>query len=177
MAAKVELFDHFTKTGEKDLAIDVAGELAEVEKYAKTFSLKKAELLMAAGRHSEAATAYQKCGNRPEYLWKIVDCYVATKNTDSAVEQLRAIAAAHKSQGAKATYRIALLYRDAEADEKHRDALREVVKKYPGTPEAEEAAGELGEKGDAPSLPIPSLDPLMNLLVVSIRTLTRSQME
>jgi TolB-like protein len=37
-------------------------------------------------------------------------------------------------------------------------ALREVVKKYPGSPEAEKAEGELGEKGIAPSLPEPLLD-------------------
>jgi tetratricopeptide (TPR) repeat protein len=158
-AAKLELFEHCVKSGDTSEAISLAGELAEIEKYAEKFALKKAELLEAAKRYSEAIAAYRQCGSEPAYLWRIVECHLALDQPEEAIEQLRAIATAHKDQAAKAVYRIADLYGDAEQEEKQIATLREIVKKYPTSDEADKAEQELGEMGIPPALPAPpSLD-------------------
>ena len=56
-------------------------------------------------------------------------------------------------------YRIAGLYGEAEDKEKQVAVLREIVKKYPTSAEADKAEQELGEMGIPPALPTaPSLD-------------------
>jgi len=158
-AGKLELFEHCVNSGDTAEAIALAGELAEIEKYAKEYSLKKAELLVAGKRYSEAIAAYRECGSEPDYLWRIVDCYVALEQPEGAIEQLRAIETAHKDQAAKAVYRIADIYREAEDEDNQIAALREIVEKYPTADEADQAEQELGELGIPPALPTPpSLD-------------------
>jgi len=155
-SAKLELFEHCVKSGDTSEAISLAGELAEIEKYAEKFALKKAELLEAAKRYSEAIAAYRQCGSEPAYLWRIVECHLALDQQEEAIEQLRAIATAHKDQAPKAVYRIAGLYGDADEKEKQVAALREIVKEYPASDEADKAEQELGEMGIPPALPAPS---------------------
>jgi len=158
-AGKLELFEHYVKTGDTQNAISLAGELAEVEKYAEEFALKKAELLEAGRRYSEAITAYRQCGSEPKYQWRIVGCYQKMERPDQAIEQLRAIQAEHQDQAAKAAYRIASLYDDVEQKEEKVAMLRELVRKYPNSEEGEKARNELGELGVPPTLPTePSLD-------------------
>jgi tetratricopeptide (TPR) repeat protein len=158
-AGKLELFERCVKSGNTSEAIVLAGELAEIEKYAKEFSLKKAQLLEAGKRYSEAVAAYRQCGSEPVYLWRIVECYLALQQPDQAIEQLRAIETAHKDQAAKAVYRIAGLYGDAEEKEKQIATLREIIRKYPTSNEADKAEQELGGMGIPPALPTaPSLD-------------------
>jgi len=155
-SAKLELFEHCVKNGDTSEAISLAGELAEIEGHAEKFKRKKAELLQAAKRYSEAIAAYRQCGDEPAFLWRIVECQLALAQTEEAIEQLRAIQAAHKDQAAKAVYRIACLYGEAEEEEKQKAALREVVEKYPASDEADQAEQELGEMGIPPALPAPS---------------------
>jgi len=154
-AGKLELFEHCEKSGDTSEAISLAGELAEIEKYAGKFAPKKAELLEAGKRYSEAIAAYRQCGSEPAYLWRIVECHLALDQPEEAIEQLRAIAAAHKDQAAKAVYRIAGLYGDADEKEKQIATLREIVKEYPTSDEADKAEQELGEMGIPPALPAP----------------------
>jgi TolA-binding protein len=120
--------------------------------------LKKAKLLEAAKRYGEAVTAYRQCGEDPAFLWRIVECYAALERTDQAIEQLRAIESGHQSHAARAVYRIAGLYGEAEEKEKQLAVLREIVKKYPTSDEADAAEQELGEMGIPPALP--ELSPL-----------------
>ena len=158
-SAKLELFEHCVESGDTSEAISLAGELAEIEEYAEKFALKKAELLQAAKRYSEAIAAYRQCGSEPATLWRIVECHLALEQHEEAIEQLRAIATAHEDQAAKAVYRIAVLYGEAEEEEKQIATLREIVKKYPASDEADKAEQELGEMGIPPALPAPpSLD-------------------
>lgn len=157
-AGKLELFEHCMKNGDTSQAISLAGELAEIEKYKAEYTLKKAKMLEAGKRYSDAISAYQQCGDDPTHLWRIVECYVALEQPDQAIEQLRAIETGHKGQAARAVYRIAGLYGEAEEKEKQIAALREIVKKYPTSNEADTAEQELGELGIPPALP--ELSPL-----------------
>jgi len=149
----LELFAHYTKSGDTSGAIAVAGQLAELEEYAEQFSKKRAELLFAAGRYPEAAEALKKCGDGPDVLWKIVECYLAADRPEQAIEQLRTIVAKYPGQAAKAKYSIAGVYEQAEQKEKQVTMLREIVRQHPGSSEAEQAERELGDLGIPPSLP------------------------
>jgi TolA-binding protein len=152
-AAKLELFEHYCASGDSYKAIALADELAKLDKYAATIREKKAELLVAGRRYTEAIAAYTEAGNPPANLWKIVDCYVALEEPDKAIEKLREIEAGFKDEAAKAAYRIACLYRDAEEKQKQIPALRDVIEKYPGSDEAREAKKELDDLGIPPALP------------------------
>ncbi len=157
-AGKMELFEFYLDGGESSKAIALADDLSKIEKYAKTMAQKKAQLLVAAKRYAEAITAFQELGNPPENLWRIVECHLAMNEPDKAVEQLRAIAAGHKAEAPKAVYRIAILYGDAVEEDpsnkaKQFAALREIVDKYPGTPEAKKAQKSIDDLGIPPANP------------------------
>ena len=97
--------------------------------------------------------------------------------TESAVEQLRAIATAHKKHGPKALYQIVMLYREAGDEAKHLAALHDVMKKYPDSAEAEKAEGELGEKGGKPNLPSLQLGFLTKSRLARARTMIPTWMD
>jgi TolA-binding protein len=158
-AGKLELFEHCIKSGDTFEAILLADELAKIEKHAERFTRQKAKMLQTAKRYTEAITAYRECGTEATYMWRIVECYLALDQLDKAIEQLRAIEVGHEDEAAKAVYRIAELYGEAEEKAKRIATLREIVEKYPTSKEADDAEQELGEIGLPPDLPTtPSLD-------------------
>jgi hypothetical protein len=153
VAGKLELFEHYVGKDDMTQAIVLAGELAAIDKYAKEYSLKRAEMLEAAERYAEAITAFQQCAQTPAILWRIVGCHQSLGETDKAIQQLRGIEKAYKQHAARAALQIATLHGEAENKEKQIAALRHVVKKYPNSKEAAEADGMLGDLGVPPSLP------------------------
>jgi tetratricopeptide (TPR) repeat protein len=157
-AAKLELFEHYCESGDSYKAISLADELSKVEKYAARIRQKKAELLIASRRYTEAIAALKVAGNPPANLWQIVKCYEAMENPEKAIEQLREIESEYKDDAAKAAYRIACLYRDAEEKQKHIPALRHVIERYAGSDEARQAKKELDALGIPPALPKDPLD-------------------
>jgi len=156
-AGKLELFEHCSKSGDFDKALSLADELSKVEKYAKQFSLKKAEMLQANKRYTEAITAYQALSDDVVYQWRIVECHLALEQIEEAIEQLRKIEKGVEEEAPKAAYRIACIYREAEEKEKCVATLRKLVDDYPGAAEADKAEKELDEMGVAPELPEPPI--------------------
>jgi len=152
-AAKLELFEHYCDSGDSYKALSLADELAKIEKYTGKIRQKKAELLKANRRYAEAITAYKEMDNPPANLWQIVECHVAMEEPEKAIEQLREIEAGFEDEAAKAAYRIACLYRDAEEKKKQIAALRDVIEKYPGSNEARQANKDLDDLGIPPALP------------------------
>ncbi len=152
-AAKLELFEHYCESGDSYKAIALAGELEKIEKYAGKIREKKIDLLMAGRRYTEAIAAYKEAGNPPANLWKIVECYVAMESPEKAIEQLLEIEAEFQDDAAKAAYRIACLYGEAEEKQKQIPALRNVIEKYPGSAAARKAKTELDDLGIPPALP------------------------
>ncbi len=157
LAAKLELFDHYMKTEDNSSAIVIAGELAEIKGQAAKYSLLKAEMLEVEKRYSDAITAYQACDSTPEILWKIVALHESLEQTDEAIQQLNAIAKAHRNLGGKASLKIASLYGAAEEKEKQIATLRGIIDRYPNSKEATEAQGVLGDLGVPPQLPTDTL--------------------
>lgn len=152
-AGQAELLEHYCREGDLSAALPILDELAGVEKYARNARLKKAELLESAKRYSEAIAALKLVDNPPDNLWRIVECHVALEDLDSAIEQLGEIERGFKDQAAKAAYRIACMYRDAEEKQKYIAALRKVIDEYPGSPEAAKAEEQYDDLGVPPALP------------------------
>jgi len=153
LAGKLELLEHYEKSDDVAGALRIIDELAGVEKYAAKARAKKAELLRSSQRYSEAIEAYKLVDNPPDNLWQIVECCVAIDDLEKAVEQLEEIESGYEDQAAKAAYRIACLYRDAEETQKHAAALRKVIDKYAGTAEAAQAEKEQELLGVPPAMP------------------------
>ncbi|NQU22119.1 MAG: tetratricopeptide repeat protein [Candidatus Nealsonbacteria bacterium] len=152
-AGQMELLEHYYQTGDVARALPIADALASVEKYARGVQTKKAELLFKNQRYSEAIAAYQQAADPPSTLWQIVACHEAMEDVDKAVLQLQEIERGFKDQASKAAYRIACLYRDAEEKQKYIASLRDLIKKYPNSAEADKAEEEKDELGVPPAMP------------------------
>jgi len=142
-AGKAELLNPYYENDDVYRGCRVADELIEVEKYADDARKKKAEMLVANKRYLEAIAALKELDQTPANMWKIAECYIALKDDDGAVKQLREIEKAVKDDSAKAAYQIAAVYSDDEEEvEQYVSLLREVTQKYPGTAEAKKAAAD-----------------------------------
>ena len=125
--------------------LPVAAEAIKVPATAKDAYWIKAELLQYSGKFPEAISAYQAADNPPQNVWRIVDCYLALKQRDQALKQLREIENFFQDQAPAAALRIASLYRE---DRKQYIALlRGVLKKYPKSSQSSTAHQELEALG------------------------------
>jgi len=152
--AKAELLAYYARNHDLTKGLPLAEELAKVEEYAKDALWSKAELLEWDKQYAKAIDAFKAAGKSPEGLWRIVDCLLGQDDTAKAMAQLREIESRFKDQAAKAAMRIAHLHRDADAKKEYIAALRSLVEKYPGSPEAATAGTELKEAGEKVITPV-----------------------
>ena len=125
--------------------LPVAAEAIKVPATAKEAYWIKAELLQASGKFPEAIAAYQAADNPPQNLWRIVDCYLALKQRDQALQQLHEIENFFQDQAPEAALRIAHLFQDDR--QKNITLLRGVLTKYPKSGQSSTAYQELRAMG------------------------------
>ena len=123
----------------------LAAEAIKVPATAKEAYWIKAELLQYSGKFTEAIAAYKSADNPPQNLWRIVECQLALKQLDQALQQLHEIENFFKDQAPEAALRIAHLYQNDR--QKNITLLRGVLTKYPKSSQSSTAYQELRAMG------------------------------
>lgn len=105
-----------------------------------------ATLMEWQGEYEQAIKLYKAANVQPRSTWAIIDCQLAMKQHDKAVqlcEELYAIS----SEAAKACFKIADIYRIAGDKGKEVQQLQLVLRRHPGTGESSEAHQRLEKYG------------------------------
>ena len=127
--------------------LPLADALVKVDLYATEAWWAKAEFHDSLKEYAKAIAAYQNCQNEPANLWRIAHCHWKLKKPASALTQLREIENFFPGEASKAAMQIAYWYRDAGDKKKYISALRDVLKKYPGSDQSKEAHVLLEQEG------------------------------
>ena len=142
---RMELLRYYQWRRNAVKGLPLAAEAIKVPATAKDAYWIKAELLQFSGKFPEAISAYQAADNPPQNLWRIADCFLAEKQRDQGLKQLREIENFFQDQAPAAALKIAYLFRE---DRKQFIALlRGVLKKYPKSSQSSTAHLELEALG------------------------------
>lgn len=128
--------------------LPLSEEMMKVEKYAKEASWAKADFLFKDRKYEDAVVAYRAVDDQPKNLWKIVDCFVAMRQLESAVQQLREIEGFFAPAAPQACLRVAYVYKQFGEKALCVSELRNVLKKYPKSGESSQAHRELEALGE-----------------------------
>ena len=142
---RMELLRYYQWRRNAVKGLPLAAEAIKVPATAKDAYWIKAELLHFSGKFPEAINAYQAADNPPQNLWRIVDCYLAMKQREQALQQLHEIENFFQDQAPEAALRIAHLYQDDR--QKNITLLRAVLTKYPKSGQSSTAYQELRAMG------------------------------
>ena len=142
---RMELLRYYQWRHNAVKGLPLAAEAIKVPATAKDAYWIKAELLQFSGKFPEAINAYQAADNPPHNLWRIVDCYLALKQREQALQQLHEIENFFQDQAPEAALRIAHLYQDDR--QKNITLLRAVLTKYPKSGQSSTAYQELRAMG------------------------------
>ena len=137
---------YYTIKDHKD-GIPLAEKLVSVPALAKEATLKLADMLFWKGAYQEAIAQYQAADSPPATLYSIVECYLKMRQRDLAVGQLQEIENYFVKEAPKAALQIAYIYRDAGDKTRYIGCLRQVLKKYPGSPQSSRAHLDLEKLG------------------------------
>ena len=148
---RMELLRYYRYRRNPKAGLPIAEKMTAVSRYAAEAQWLKAELLQIAGKYAKAISAYQACGNPPENIWRIAECYAALGKLAPAVRELRQVESFFRDRyGPEAALRVAHLYRHFKLKEKYVAELRAVLKKYPGSRQSSQAHVELENMGYKP---------------------------
>ena len=142
---RMELLRYYQWRRNAVKGLPLAAEAIKVPATAKDAYWIKAELLQISGKFQEAINTYQAADNPPQNLWRIVDCYLALKQREPALQQLHEIENFFQDQAPEAALRIAHLYQDDR--QKNITLLRAVLTKYPKSGQSSTAYQELRAMG------------------------------
>jgi TolA-binding protein len=124
-----------------------AEELLKSERYSADAMWKKAEFLEWDKKYPEAIGVYRQTTSEPENFWRIAGCYEKMGKIDQAIKQLREIESFFKEHRSQAAIRVAQVYKRAGQKEQCIAAFRQVLVKYPESPESSTAHEELERMG------------------------------
>lgn len=127
--------------------LPLAEGLLKSERYSSDAMWKKAELLEWEKKYPEAISVYRQTTNEPENFWRVAACYEKMGKIDQAVKQLREIESFFKEHRSQAAIRVAQIYKRADQKEQCIAAFRQVLVKYPESPESSIAHEELEQMG------------------------------
>ena len=149
MYGKWELVDYYGSRWGWNPAdgLPLTDELIKVEQYSTKSWWLKALFHQSLKEYAKAISAFQNCQREDEPLWHIADCQMKLNKLDSAVAQVREIENFFPPKAPQAALHIANLYRDVNAKKNYIQALRDVLKKYPNSPESKQAHLELEKEG------------------------------
>lgn len=105
-----------------------------------------ANLMQWRGEHEEAIKLYRKANRQPQSAWAIIDCRVAMKQYDKAIQLCEELYSV-RSEAARACFRVADIYRIAGDKGKEVQQLQLVLRRHPGTRESSEAHQRLEKYG------------------------------
>ena len=142
---RMELLRYYQWRRNAVKGLPLAAEAIKVPATAKDAYWIKAELLQISGKFQEAINTYQAADNPPQNLWRIVDCYLALKQREPALQQLHEIENFFQDQAPEAALRIAHLSQDDR--QKTITLLRAVLTKYPKSGQSSTAYQELRAMG------------------------------
>jgi len=142
---RMELLRYYQWRRNAVKGLPLAAEAIKVPATAKDAYWIKAELLQYSGKFPEAINTYQAADNPPQNLWRIVECYLALKQRELALQQLHEIENFFQDQAPEAALRIAHLYQDDR--QKNITLLRAVLTKYPKSGQSSTAYQELRAMG------------------------------
>ena len=142
---RMELLRYYQWRRNAVKGLPLAAEAIKVPATAKDAYWIKAELLQYSGKFPEAINTYQAADNPPQNLWRIVDCYLALKQREPALQQLHEIENFFQDQAPEAALRIAHLSQDDR--QKTITLLRAVLTKYPKSGQSSTAYQELRAMG------------------------------
>ena len=142
---RMELLRYYQWRRNAVKGLPLAAEAIKVPATAKDAYWIKAELLQISGKFPEAINTYQAADNPPQNLWRIVECYLALKQREPALQQLHEIENFFQDQAPEAALRIAHLYQDDR--QKNITLLRAVLTKYPKSGQSSTAYQELRAMG------------------------------
>jgi len=128
--------------------IPLAHKVIKVPEYAEEASWWLAHMLYGTAAYKECIAVCQGLDRGASAYYLISDCYVKLTNIPAAVQQLREIENFFKGEKSRACLRIAHVYRGAGKKPQSIAVLREVMRKYPGSPESSTAHNELEAWGE-----------------------------
>jgi TolA-binding protein len=135
------------KKNSKD-GLPLSEEMVKVEKFAKEAQWAKGDFLYGDKKFEDAIVAYRSVDEQPKNLWRIVDCYKALRQMDSAIQQLREIEGFFVPVAPKAAIEVAHVYNHFGQRALYVSELRNVLKKYPKSGESSQAHQELEALGE-----------------------------
>ena len=132
---------------ENTKGLGLIDELVNNPTYAKEAMYLKGQMLQRTGKYELAINVYRQADNPPQNLWRISECHMSMGKPDSAIAQLREIENFFKDQAARASLRIAQVYKETNQKDRYIASLRGVLAKYPESPESSTAHLELESMG------------------------------
>jgi tetratricopeptide (TPR) repeat protein len=138
----VEVVDRIKK------GLTISEEVVKMPVYADKAQWMRAELFESDGKFEEAIECYKISSNEPEKYFRIAEDELRLKQKDQAIGELRGIEKFFPDGPAsRAALRIAYIYQGAQEKANFIGALRDVMKKYPGSRESNTAHIELERMG------------------------------
>jgi tetratricopeptide (TPR) repeat protein len=129
--------------------LKVSEEVVKMPIYADKAQWMRAELFEAGGQVEEAIECFKLSSNEPEKYFRIAHALVRLKQKDQALAELRGVEKFFEASAARAALQIAYIYAGAKEEANYIGALRDIMKKYPKSPESNKAHIELERKGIA----------------------------
>jgi TolA-binding protein len=130
--------------------LKVSEEVIKMPQHADQAHWLRAELYGAADKITDAIESYKLSTREPEKYFRIAECLVRLKKKDDAIAELRGIEKFFEGSASRAALRIAYIYQGAKEEANFIGALRDVMKKYPGSGESNKAHIELERLGVGP---------------------------
>ena len=124
-------------------------ELMKSPKYAEGLNWTKATLLQGLDRHEDAILAFRVANRQPDSTWEIANSMVALKQFDQAVKTVSELESVGGPTAAKASFKVADIYRTSGDKGREVTQLRSVLRRYPKSPESSEAHNRLEGYGVA----------------------------
>ena len=127
--------------------LNVSEEVVKMPLYADTAQWLRAELFEMDGKLAEAIECYKISSNEPEKYFRIAEDLLGLKQKDQAIGELRGVEKFFEGSAPRAALRIAYVYQAWKEQANFIGALRDIMKKYPGSGESNTAHIELERLG------------------------------
>jgi TolA-binding protein len=144
---KMEMLQYYYWAHDANEGIPQAEKLLNSPQFASDAAFIMGEMLYWKKQYAQAITRYQQADNPPANVFRIADCYMKMGKLDSAMASLTEIENFFPKDAPRAALVKANLFRDADQADKRVAALRNVLKKYPKSPESSTAHQELEQLG------------------------------
>lgn len=131
----------------QDKALQEVALLGKSPEHAQDIVWPHAQLLQWKGEYEGAIKLYQAANRQPQSTWAVIDCRVALKQYDKAIQLTKELESVGGDVAASACFKAADIYKSAGDKKKEVQQLQVVLRRYPKSGYSSQAHDRLESYG------------------------------